>query len=28
VMTAEPDTTLFLRLQNQLLAPFVPEQQL
>ena len=28
VMTAEPDTTLFLRLQNSLLAPFVPEQQL
>ena len=28
VLTAEPDTTLFLRLQNSLLAPFVPEQQL
>ncbi len=28
VLTAEPDTTLFFRLQNLLLAPFVPEQQL
>ena len=28
VLTAEPDTTLFLRLQNSLLAPFIPEQQL
>ena len=28
VLLAEPDTTLFTRLQNMLLAPFVPEQQL
>jgi cardiolipin synthase C len=28
VMTAEPDTTLLLRLQNALFAPFVPEQHL
>ncbi len=28
VLTTEPDTTLFLRLQNAVLAPFVPEQQL
>ena len=28
VLIAEPDTTLFTRLQNMLLAPFVPEQQL
>lgn len=28
VLTTEPDTTLLLRLQNLLLAPFVPEQQL
>jgi putative cardiolipin synthase len=28
VMTAEPDTTLFLRLQNALLSPFIPEQHL
>jgi cardiolipin synthase C len=28
VLDAEPDTSLFTRLQNMLLAPFVPEQQL
>ena len=28
VLVAEPDTTLFTRFQNMLLAPFVPEQQL
>ncbi len=28
LLDAEPDTTLFLRVQNLLLAPFVPEQQL
>jgi putative cardiolipin synthase len=28
ILVAEPDTTLFTRLQNMLLAPFVPEQQL
>jgi putative cardiolipin synthase len=28
VLVTEPDTTLLFRLQNMLLAPFVPEQQL
>lgn len=28
VLVVEPDTSLFTRLQNMLLAPFVPEQQL
>jgi putative cardiolipin synthase len=28
LLDAEPDTTLFLRVQNAILAPFVPEQQL
>ncbi len=28
ILTAEPDTTLFFRLQNMLLGPFVPEQEL
>jgi hypothetical protein len=28
ILTQEPDSTLYLRLQNLLLAPFVPEQQL
>ncbi len=28
VLTSEPDSTFFLRLQNILLAPFVPEDQL
>lgn len=28
LLDAEPDTTIFLRVQNLLLAPFVPEQQL
>ena len=28
ILTQEPDSTLYLRLQNLLFAPFVPEQQL
>ena len=28
ILTQEPDSTIYLRLQNLLLAPFVPEQQL
>ncbi len=28
ILTQEPDSTLYLRLQNLLVAPFVPEQQL
>jgi putative cardiolipin synthase len=28
ILDAEPDTTLFFRLQNVLFAPFVPEQEL
>ena len=28
VLTTEPDSTFFLRLQNVLLAPFIPEDQL
>jgi len=28
ILSSEPDSTLFMQIQNQLLAPFVPEQQL
>jgi putative cardiolipin synthase len=28
ILLAEPDTSFFMRLQNMLLAPFIPEQQL
>jgi len=28
VLSEEPDVTPFMRFQNMLLAPFVPEQQL
>ena len=28
ILTTEPDVTFFLRLQNMLLAPFIPEEQL
>ncbi|HVE88676.1 MAG TPA: phospholipase D family protein, partial [Burkholderiaceae bacterium] len=28
ILTTEPDSTFFLRLQNFLLSPFVPEDQL
>jgi hypothetical protein len=28
VLTSEPDSTFFLRLQNILLTPFIPEDQL